>query len=263
MGSKEPRERHMNSKRTVFSVLWRSFFLQAVWNFERLQNVGFVYGLLPFFRLLYPDPEKRKEVVLRHIGFFNTHPYMAPIIFGFVAFLEEEIKEGRSVTPEAVLALKNNIAGPLAAIGDTFFWATWRPFTALLSISIILFLTRLRGFEAYWLLPVIFLAVYNAVHIPFRYWGIKISYRLRDRIVDIVADLEFQYAVDMVRFAGMILLGSVLMFYFWSFAGFFYERLTFFAVFACALAMGYFRWPPMAIFYGIIGYGVISAFIKG
>lgn len=253
----------MNNKNTIFAVFWRSFFLQAVWNFERLQNVGFVYGLLPFLRVLYPDPKERRDVVLRHIGFFNTHPYMAPIIFGFVAYLEEEIREGKPVTPEAVLALKNNIAGPLAAIGDTFFWATWRPFTALLAISIIIFLSRLQGFRAFWLLPVIFLVVYNAVHLPFRYWGIKISYRLRDRIVEIIADLEFQYAVDMVRFAGMILLGSVLVFYFWAFAGLFSERLMFFAVFASALVMGYFRWSPMVIFYGILAFSIIGTFVKG
>ena len=66
----------MNKK----NIFLRTFFLQALWNFERLQNVGFLYILYPVLKKLYPDKEKRKEALLRHIGFFNTNPYMVTII---------------------------------------------------------------------------------------------------------------------------------------------------------------------------------------
>jgi mannose/fructose/N-acetylgalactosamine-specific phosphotransferase system component IID len=59
-------------KTTFMAVYWRSFFLQALWNFERLQNVGFAFGMLPIFRLLYPEPAQRRDVLLRHLSFFNT-----------------------------------------------------------------------------------------------------------------------------------------------------------------------------------------------
>ena len=65
-------------------IFLRTFFLQALWNFERLQNVGFLYILYPVLKNLYPNKEKRKEVLLRHIGFFNTNPYMVTVIVAMV-----------------------------------------------------------------------------------------------------------------------------------------------------------------------------------
>jgi PTS system mannose-specific IID component len=59
-----------------------------------LQNIGFLYVLYPVFKQLYPDKEKRKAVLLRHIGFFNTNPYMANIIFAMVINAEKSIADG-------------------------------------------------------------------------------------------------------------------------------------------------------------------------
>jgi PTS system mannose-specific IID component len=182
-------------KTTFMAVYWRSFFLQALWNFERLQNVGFAFAMLPIFRLLYPEPAQRRDALLRHLSFFNTHPYMVNIVFGMVASMEEDMRDGRQVSPGQIDVLKNNMAGPLAAIGDTFFWGTWRPFTILLSIGLTLFFYRSSNFFGTWLAPLTFLLVYNAVHIAFRYWSLRISYQLRTKIVEYIADLEFQYAV--------------------------------------------------------------------
>ena len=38
-------------------IFLRTFFLQALWNFERLQNIGFLYILYPVFKSLYKDKE--------------------------------------------------------------------------------------------------------------------------------------------------------------------------------------------------------------
>ena len=37
----------------LLRVLWRSFFFQAANNYERMQNVGFAYCMLPALRKLY------------------------------------------------------------------------------------------------------------------------------------------------------------------------------------------------------------------
>ncbi len=72
-------------------IFLRTFFLQALWNFERLQNIGFLYILYPVIKSLYKDKEERKKVLLRHIGFFNTNPYMANIIIAMVINAENNI----------------------------------------------------------------------------------------------------------------------------------------------------------------------------
>jgi PTS system mannose-specific IID component len=203
----------MTDARLLFKVFLRSFSLQALWNFERMQNAGFVYGLLPLFRKLYPDPEQRKEIIMRHLGFFNTNPYMAPIIFGLVMSMERDISGGRKLSHESVVAVRTNIAGPLGAIGDNFFWATWRPFTALLSISLILLYYDYDTLQGTWLAPLFFLVTYNMIHLPFRYWSLVISYRHYDRIIKVIADLEFQRAVRIIRIIGLAVLLMVLVLY--------------------------------------------------
>ena len=42
------------TKNDMRSVFWRSFPLQASFNYERMQNVGFCYSLLPVLKRLYP-----------------------------------------------------------------------------------------------------------------------------------------------------------------------------------------------------------------
>src|SRR5262249_21391788 len=67
-------------------VLLRSLLLQASWNPKGMQNLGLVYALYPALERLYPDPEKRREAVQRHLSFFNTHPYVAAAIVGGVLY---------------------------------------------------------------------------------------------------------------------------------------------------------------------------------
>ena len=114
-------------------IFLRTFFLQALWNFERLQNVGFLYILYPVFKSLYKDKEKRKEALLRHIGFFNTNPYMVNIIIAMVINAENNIALGQEKNIKKPEMIKSVMAGPTAAIGDYFFWGTWRPFVSFIS----------------------------------------------------------------------------------------------------------------------------------
>jgi len=67
----------------------RTFLLQAVWNFERMQNVGWAWCMLPVLNRLYPDPKERAQAAKRHLEYFNTHPYLAGVILGCAARVEE------------------------------------------------------------------------------------------------------------------------------------------------------------------------------
>ena len=253
----------MNKNRILFNIYWRAFFVQALWNYERLQNIGFVYALLPLLRALYPDPQIRKKIIMRHMGFFNTHPYMVNVILGLVASLEEDLATGKKVSVEQIVSIKNNMAGPLAAIGDTFFWGTWRPFIALLSVSLILFFFRFSNFYGTWLPPVFFLFVYNLIHLPLRYWSQKIGYRLRGKIVGIIADLEFHHVVDIVRFAGVVVLSIVIVYYFWAFAGSFEDRVIYLILFLLTVWSGYLKLSGGIVFYGVLFFSIGLFWIKG
>ena len=38
-------------------VWWRSQFLQGAWNYERMQNLGWAYSLIPAIKKLYTNKE--------------------------------------------------------------------------------------------------------------------------------------------------------------------------------------------------------------
>ncbi|MDR2395861.1 MAG: PTS system mannose/fructose/sorbose family transporter subunit IID [Endomicrobium sp.] len=154
-----------------FRLLIRSFFLQSLWNYERLQNIGFVFILHPLFDKIYTLEKEKKEAFLRHIGYFNTQVYMAGMIVGIIANMEKEIAKlkpaKRNEMIDKMNRVKSNMAGPLAAIGEPFFYGELRPMLSFLSIFIMVtFANRRSGFIV--LSPIIFILIYNFFHLKIR-----------------------------------------------------------------------------------------------
>jgi PTS system mannose-specific IID component len=154
-----------------FRFFIRSFFLQSLWNYERIQNIGFVFILHPFFDKIYTLEKERKEALLRHIGYFNTQVYMVGMIVGIVANMEKEIAKlkpaKRSETIAKMNKVKNNMSGPLAAIGEPFFYGELRPMLSFLSIFIMVMFAN-RQPEFIILSPIIFILIYNFFHLKIR-----------------------------------------------------------------------------------------------
>ena len=69
------------SKSDRQKVWWRSQFLQGSWNYERMQNLGWAYSLIPAIKKLYTKKEDQAAALERHLEFFNTHPYVAALAF--------------------------------------------------------------------------------------------------------------------------------------------------------------------------------------
>lgn len=177
--------------RTLRRVFWRSLFLQAAWNPKGMQNLGFAFALYPALEKLYPDPEKLAAATERHLCCFNSHPYFAATILGGAVHHEEKIARGEE-PPEAVVGFKQALMGPLAALGDGFFWLSLRPacgaLTAALASAIALAVGDLvppavvaLGAIAFYLLG------YNVVHLVMRARFFWHGYRLGDAVVPDIA----------------------------------------------------------------------------
>ncbi len=249
-------------------IFLRTFFLQALWNFERLQNVGFLYILYPVFKSLYKDKEKRKEALLRHIGFFNTNPYMVNIIIAMVINAENNIALGQEKNIKKPEMIKSVMAGPTAAIGDYFFWGTWRPFVSFVSILMIILSMNMFSINFLWIAPVIFIVVYNIVHLAFRYWSLIISFRLNEKMIKLISKLEIKYIVDIFRIIGLVVITLAIFFYFKTFGLIpvidselhklvYPDVLIYGAIFLISFLLGRIR--PVIMFY----FALIFSFILG
>lgn len=179
-------------------VFWRSLFLQATWNRRGMQNLGFAFAIAPALQALYPDPRRREEALRRHLGFFNCHPYMAAAILG--GAIHHELRVANGLEAEAgPLRYKQTLQGPLAAVGDGFFWTALRPFFGALGAVGALLL----GLPAVWVV----LVVYNAVHMALRVGLFRAGYRRGDALVPLIARLSLPVAAAHLRRAGAALAG--------------------------------------------------------
>ncbi|BDG09595.1 hypothetical protein AMPC_27080 [Anaeromyxobacter paludicola] len=185
-------------RRTLLRVFWRSLFLQAAWNRRGMQNLGFAYAIAPALAALYPEPERRREAVGRHLGFFNCHPYTAAAILGGAIHHEERVAAGAE-PPGGPTLYKSTLQGPLAAIGDGFFWTALRPFFGALA--------ALGALAVGWPAVVFALALYNVVHLALRFGLFRAGYRKGDGIVAEVARLSLPTLAERLRLGGAFLCG--------------------------------------------------------
>jgi PTS system mannose-specific IID component len=183
---------------TLARVFFRSLFLQATWNRRGMQNLGFAYAIEPALRALYPDRERLEEALRRHLGFFNCHPYMAAAILGGAINHEERVAAGVE-PPESPQNYKQTLQGPLAAIGDGFFWTALRPFFgALGAVGALWF-----GVAAI----VVVIAVYNAIHLTLRVALFRAGYARGDALVPLLAKMALPVVADRLRTGGALLAG--------------------------------------------------------
>ena len=157
----------------------RSLHIQALLTPERMQGPGFAFALVPALRRLYPAREALAEAVTRHLGYFATHPVLSGIVIGAAARLEERSAAGEPVGAATIESTKRALMGPLAALGDSFYWLTLRPLSGIVGV-LGLSALPLAGFPGPdWrvlLCPLLTLLTYNAVAMPMRVSGVARGY---------------------------------------------------------------------------------------
>ena len=88
------------TKKDLNQLFLRSNAIQSAFNFERMQGMGFIWAMIPVINKLYDTKEERIEGYKRHIGYFNSHPWLVGPIYGIVASMEEKRASGEDVTEE-------------------------------------------------------------------------------------------------------------------------------------------------------------------
>ena len=162
------------SKSDRKKVWWRSQFLQGSWNYERMQNLGWAYSLIPAIKKLYTNKEDQAAALERHLEFFNTHPYVAAPIMGVTLALEEERANGVEIDDAAIQGVKIGMMGPLAGIGDPVFWFTVRPILGALGASLAAS-GNIVG-------PLLFFFGWNAIRMAFLWYTQEFGYKAGSEI---------------------------------------------------------------------------------
>ena len=164
------------TRKDLHRMAWRSLFLQASFNYERMQANGWLYTILPALRKIHKNPDDLRQSMRMHLEFFNTHPLLVTFISGLVVSMEEA-KENIST----IRAIKVSTMGPGGGIGDAVFWLTLLSICGGVGASFSL--------SGSWLGPIFFLALFNIVHFALRFGLANYGYKMG---VSAIANLKEQ-----------------------------------------------------------------------
>lgn len=189
------------SKKDRISVWWRSTFIQGSWNYERMQNGGWAYAMIPAIKKLYKTKEDRSAALKRHLEFFNTHPYVASPILGVTLALEEERANGAPVDDVAIQGVKVGMMGPLAGIGDPVFWFTIKPILGALAASLAM-TGNILG-------PILYFVLWNLLRMGFTWYTQEFGYKAGSKITEDLSGGLLQDITKGASILGMFILGAL------------------------------------------------------
>ena len=248
----------------------RSFFLQALWNFERMQNIGFAFSIEPLLRRAHRTRESFTNALRRHCEYFNVHPYFAPIVMGVIYQKEKSLADAKRAEDPTLTVLKNTMGGAFGAVGDHVIWGTWRPFCAVMALSVGL----LVGYPAasgtveptvfsapgallcakWWVVG--FLSMFNSIHIWLRWRGLQKAAADGPLVVRWVESLHLQKWAAQIRRIGLLFLFSMALIYFARWSG--SEMLLWMvAVLLGSAILKRWRLSTFVIFYLVCGVSVL------
>ena len=171
----------MKKLRILIRIIWRSFFIQAWWNFERLQSLGLLYTLLPLLKELYKnDPEKLLKRKKFYEEYFNTNPIFFSILAGALAKLEIKLSKGE-IDEDTISTFKVRMMSTLGAIGDTLTWNGVRPLAAFTGTIVTFAVNPLGGLITY-------ITLYNTFHLFIRIRGFFLGYKKEVQIIDAIME---------------------------------------------------------------------------
>ena len=189
------------SKSDRLMVCLRSTFWQASWNYERMQNGGYAFAMIPAIKKLYKEKADQIAALKRHMEFFNTHPYVASPIVGVTLALEQEKANGAAVDDAAIQGVKVGMMGPLAGIGDPVFWFTLRPILGAMCASI--------AMDGNMLGPIMFFLLWNILRFGFMWYTQEFGYKVGSQITENLSGSLLTNITRGASILGMFVLGAL------------------------------------------------------
>lgn len=152
------------TRKDLNKMAWRSLFLQASFNYERMQAGGWLFSMAPALKKIHKKKEDLVKSMKMHMEFFNTHPFLVTFVMGLISAMEENKND-----IDTIRGIKVATMGPLGGIGDALFWLTLLPISAGIGSSL-----AVDGSIAG---PIIFLLMFNIVHFLLRFGLIHYGYQ--------------------------------------------------------------------------------------
>lgn len=198
-----PKTKYSKEEKKFFhEIFWYSFPLENAYNYERQQALGFSIGMWPAIKRIYKSKEERAAALTRHMSIFNTTPHLVSAITGVTAALEKKSSEDSSFDLDTINNIKISLMGPMAGIGDSFFWGTLRIIATALALPL--------AKEGNILGPILFLLAFNVPHLLLRYYGGVFGYKLGTSLLTNLSESSiFKNISKAATIVGLMVIGAM------------------------------------------------------
>lgn len=191
-----------DEKKLVRELFWHSFVLESSYNYERQQALGYAIGMWPAIKRFYKTKDERSDALVRHMAIFNTTPHLVSTISGISTVLEKEASENPEFDKSIINNVKVGLMGPLAGIGDSFFWGTLRIIASGIGISL--------AQQGSIMGMVLFLLIFNVPHILIRYYGTVFGYKFGTSIMGNAKDSGILQKISKgATIVGLMVIGAM------------------------------------------------------
>lgn len=164
----------------------RLLLLQASWSPRAMQGWGLAWALEPALAELFGPDKVGLEAARRRIPRpFNTHPFLAAAVAG--ALLHLEARHLSQALPEGERSSKNSgltraLQGPLAALGDGWYWLALRPLLGAVSVAAFLAF----GPEA----ALVVVSIFGAQALRARWRGLQLGLQHGEKLVAVLSPIR-------------------------------------------------------------------------
>ncbi|MGN1025640.1 MAG: PTS system mannose/fructose/sorbose family transporter subunit IID [Faecousia sp.] len=191
------------NKKDLWRIFFRSCQLDASWNYERQQNLGYSYGISAAISKIYKkDPEKKKQALKRSLEFMAVTPQLSAMLMGINVAMEEENAKNPDFDENSINSVKTSLMGPLAGIGDALIPGTLRIIAASIAISF--------AAQGSILAPFLYLLIFNIPGFTIQYLGLKYGYQFGTSFITKISKSgimeKISYAAGIV---GLMVIGGM------------------------------------------------------
>ena len=192
---------HTITRSVLNRMFLRSLTLEASFNYERQQGLGFAFIMAPAIRQLYRSQEERAAALQRHLAFFNITPYVNQAVVGATTAMEKERRNNPAITDTSIESVKVALMGPLAGIGDSLYWGTLRLIVTGIAVSLAL--------AGNFLGPIIFILGYNIPVLGLSYFYLRGSFSLGAKFLGSISADLMERITSAATMVGLLVIGGL------------------------------------------------------
>lgn len=183
-------------------MFFSSFILENCYNYERQQALGYAVAMWPAIKRFYKTKEAQAQALVRHMEIFNTTPHLVSFIMGVTAAIEKKASETKNFDYSIINNVKVGLMGPLAGIGDSFFWGTIRVIATGIALSM--------AQQGNILAPIVFLVLFNVPHLIIRYFGTAWGYKFGVSMISNAGDMNIMQKISKAaNIVGLAVVGAM------------------------------------------------------